>query len=559
MAMRIVKLLPILFCIPIANAQWSMDPTSPMRPCPSQIFRKQLASVGDAEGNWYLFWTEAREGPDSERVYGQKLNAQGYPQWEANGREIYSHPTNRITQIQVARVSDERIFVVSLPAFFVGSDLYNDTLWVTALNNDGEPAWGGHVPMRSDPDTVRWVQDLNLIADDQGGAFVSWKVRPGGSNLEHLAMNRITSAGAWAWGSNALTIPDTEMILLTAYRHVLARDGEDGVYVAWSRHLTGSPVRLQRFAGDGEAIWPALEVSAGATGTGSIADRLNMVEDGDGGVVLLWGDAVDTSTGDLFVARVDDSGDRVWSPPVKPLCMATGLQRRAHIARSDGHLFFVWEDWRSSPSTSATYVQRLNMDGGPVWDTDGSEVPLESWPNTTPHMVATSSGGGIIVVANGPSARYHAQRIALDGSTPWPSHHVMAVQGLGNTAGSRTVHPDQAGGAVTFWTNGNSLFGASVTDQGAPGSTVGIQEQQPLTPLSAWPVPTVDVLYMRLPTAHYVDVITVYKVDGRTVQVPFTGVGGDVFQLDLTTLSPGVYAAQVLVDAKRYHARFVKE
>lgn len=557
--MRFYFLPILLFVHSIASSQWSADPAVPMRPCTSQIDRLELATITDETGNWYLFWIEARQGPNSASIYGQKVDPQGQRLWEADGRLIHAHPNHRITYFSVARVASDRMMVAALPMFFVGSNSFNDTLWVSAFDNDANDVWPSAVPIRCDPDTIRSVKAPTLVSDGTGGAFLSWHVRNGTQTMEQLAMNRIDAQGEWMWGDAALAVPGSDMLLSTGLRiHQMVRDGGDGVFLAWSRQVGLAPVYVQRMSGTGAAPWSsAVDVSFGYPGIGP-GGPVELVEDGEGGVYLAWSDAVDTNEGNIHAARVDADGSLLWTPSVKTVCAAPGLQRYVRLSKSGSDLFFVWEDWRASISTSQAYAQRIAPDGTAAWAADGVDTELDSWPNVRPQIISRADGGAY-VVATGTSARNVLQRISADGSTAWAEQYELATSASGATSSdTRRVLEDQAGGMVVFWLRNPAIFGTSVRPDGTAGTTVSIDEHISRS-LSIWPVPANEQVRMHVASGVVADQVITWSADGRIAPVSWFREQDDVLRLDVRDLTAGIYIVRIGNGADQQVARFIKE
>jgi len=379
---------------------------------------------------------------------------------------------------------------------------------------------------------------LRMACYADGNAYVTWTHTP--LNVSVCSVNRVTADGNTPWGFNGINAPASG----GAKTIVVAGDG--GAYLTW-RVAAQSRLRTNRIRADG--TWAFSETVLLPPEPGTQVTEFEMVADGDKGAVISW--RMFDSTNDLYMTSLDSTGVPKWGPAVKPICQAPGTQSEFRFQRDEDHLFAVWRDGRTG--AQGIYAQKFDMAGDPLWTTDGVQLIGTEGSTNTPNMAPMLDGGIMVTVTE---FGYRGYRVAPDGSMAWSSH----VQVAGPvTQLDRSVMATSENDAVSFWQHSASVFGARILATGALAGAVGIDEQWRTSPLHTWPVPSADVLYMRLPTAHSVVAIPVFNVDGRMVPVPFTRVGDDVLQLDLTTLSPGVYVAQVLVDAKRHHARFVKE
>lgn len=91
-----------------------------------------------------------------------------------------------------------------------------------------------------------------------------------------------------------------------------------------------------------------------------------------------------------------------------------------------------------------------------------------------------------------------------------------------------------------------------------PVST-GVDEHVPLRTLAAWPVPTHDHLYLRLPVGNGVWTVTVHAADGRTVALPMDLPRDGTMRLTVSGLTAGAYVVHAVRDGRQYQARFVVE
>lgn len=169
-----------------------------------------------------------------------------------------------------------------------------------------------------------------------------------------------------------------------------------------------------------------------------------LVPDGAGGSFVAWADRRDGASWDIYLQRLDASGNALWAPDGLPVCRAPGNQRSPRlVGDGTGGVFAVWADSRSAANLA--YAIRLLADGSvaPGWAPDGN--PVLAPPVAVPLSVidvATDGSGGIFVL-NGASVT-RVQRLGGDGApaTGWaPEGVVVLADEHGADYSSRFRHP----------------------------------------------------------------------------------------------------------------------
>jgi len=129
--------LGLLYPFFYSFGQWSIDPANPGIVCNESGSQSSVRAFSDGNEGVFVFWLDGRSGANRE-VYGQRYNADGYTQWESNGRLIVSHP-NLITSFTAARYETGDI----LFGWLTQSATLNlpDTLRLHKLGRDGEKLW----------------------------------------------------------------------------------------------------------------------------------------------------------------------------------------------------------------------------------------------------------------------------------------------------------------------------------------------------------------------------------------------------------------------------------
>jgi hypothetical protein len=93
----------------------------------------------------------------------------------------------------------------------------------------------------------------------------------------------------------------------------------------------------------------------------------------------------DTTSGDIYVARVNSNGE-VIDPNGFSVCMAPGNQSRSKVSYGDGNFFVLWEDERNFDSTGYDIYGSRITSSGVVLDPDGKRVTSFSYQEEAPNL-----------------------------------------------------------------------------------------------------------------------------------------------------------------------------
>jgi hypothetical protein len=117
------------------------------------------------------------------------------------------------------------------------------------------------------------------------------------------------------------------------------------------------------------------------------------VSDGAGGMIVGWRE-IDVGGFDIFAARFDGLGNKLWGPI--SICSASGSQSALRMA-TDGYggALFTWTDDRSGVR-SDIYAQRINADGSVLWIVDGVAVAATGADAINSRIASDGDGGAVI-------------------------------------------------------------------------------------------------------------------------------------------------------------------
>ena len=272
--------------------------------------------------------------------------------------------------------------------------------------------------------------------------------------LSVLILIDVTSA---EWPSSAIQ----NLPLCTAQNEqhfpVLITDGENGAIVAWSDARNANrDIFVQRVNATGDLLWKADGIPL--CDLPSSQSWPLIVNDTKGGAILVWGDTRHGNQ-DSYAQRIDADGNKLWGSEGIPVCTHPTLQDDLNaIADGAGGVIVVWEDWRNG--NQDIYAQRIDSTGKILWQTNGVPVYSGDGDQYDPTLIADGEGGAIFAWwdISTPDWNIFAQRLSAEGVPMWhantdsESGPVPLCTAMGNQ-GAPVAVSDQNGGVFFVWSD----------------------------------------------------------------------------------------------------------
>lgn len=314
----------------------------------------------------YQVFSWLRTEGDITRVYVQKLNNLGEPAWDLSGKVVCEFSNS---QTEPAILADEKGGLWS--SWTDQRDPRSAQVYLQHINGNGLPllnARGLGLIAKHSSEYAR-LANPTVIASRAGHFFVAWEDYRSGEKDPDIYIQKLSPDGESVWrrGGIAVCMAPGEQ-----NRPILIDDGVGGVIVSWLDRRNGSDdnIYAQRIGDDGKLLWRSDGVQVcGANGDQS---SLRGVPDGKEGVVLCWVDArtIAETDFDLYIQRVDHSGEALWEKDGKPFARYKGLQVSPSLVSDEqGGAFIAWMDSRGEYSN--IFVQHINEFGIYEWEYGG--------------------------------------------------------------------------------------------------------------------------------------------------------------------------------------------
>ena len=359
--------------------------------CTAVGFQSYPVLVPDGSGGAIVAWDDDRTGTGVSRIYAQRVNASGVPQWTANGVQLASGGGGQARPIIATDGAGG--------AIVAWEDYRNGELDIFAqrilANGAKDPAWP--VAGRAVALAAGEQETPVMAVDGNGGAFVAWSQSGNGLTRDVYVQHVLVSGAidpAWPAGGR-LMIPGMDPYDQAS--PAMVPDGSGGAIVCWD-DLRGSSVDIYAHhvlaSGALDPAWPSTgRALTLATGNQQLS---RAVPDGAGGAVVTWQDTR-ADAGDIYAGHVLSTGtaDPAWPDSGRAISTAGLLQfPPVIVADGAGGAVIAWEDRRSGAGPFGEdgdiYAQGVKANGqlgeNPVAVPDESsfDLALESpRPNPT--------------------------------------------------------------------------------------------------------------------------------------------------------------------------------
>lgn len=485
----------LLFVLAMANvasparAQWGMNGTRLYSATNFRLY--DPLCIGDGTGGAYFALRRSPIAGDQVRVLRWDRFGFLAPGWDANGL-VLPHPTN------TSDFRDDGCLQIDGSVSVVWERSGENRIHLTRLRPDGTvaPGWSLDVAAAPGVSTQR-VAKICRTPDD--GNFVLWQA--GGLDSWDVWMTRLTATGQTApgWpaaGHEVGAGPGMQY----ATSPVISDDG-DGAWLAYFSNLSSTDadvfvLRTDAYGNpaDGFPLYGLQPThAAGAQAQPWLA------RDGADGVFVAWCDAR-SGAGiadpelqnyyDIYLQHLTGTGGVApgWPADGLPVCIWPGSQQAPEVlADGGGGAYVGWEI--SGPQGQTIHVQHVLADGSlaPGWPTGGKRMfGIDTYADNM--TLVTDQMGGVFVCGElfdvGSEWRVYVQHVTYGGGydAVWGAMGVPLVTPLD---GHDEVYPRMTtslpGSVIVCWNDVRSgtdeAYASRVTLDGVVAATVSLASQ----------------------------------------------------------------------------------
>jgi hypothetical protein len=330
--------------------------------CTAANFQSHHRIVSDGSGGAIVTWDDARTG--NSKIYAQRVNAGGVPQWTPNGVLLTNSLPGQARPIIVSNGA--------AGAIVAWEDVRNGDYDIVAqrilASGALDPAWpaAGRVIAPLLPGAQEWPA---IAADDSGGAVVAWAQWDGGGRVIRVHHLRATGALDPAWPVSGRTL--STGFFDDQANPAIVPAGAGGVLVSWDDNRNSTrDIYAQHVLPTGviDPVWPAAGCALGLLVSPNFKWP-RMVPDGARGAIVTWEDERNDE-GDIFAQHVTIGGavDPAWPAAGRAVCTAGRFQvLPAIVSDGAGGAVIAWDDHRNGfggyGEDDDIYVQHVRGNG----------------------------------------------------------------------------------------------------------------------------------------------------------------------------------------------------
>lgn len=364
---RLLTIAALFACIINLQAQWNNDPqvnTQLTSSSGADIIPK--TDVTNTGASYVSYLSNASGNYD---VFLQKLDSKGYFEW-AEPFLVSDHQ-------QQSWVSDYAMKTDGAGnAIITFSDIRNGNpdIFLYKVSPEGSHQWGENGITCYTSSMPEY--EPRLAVTSENAAIVTF-IHPTTAGSDELVIYGANESGEPMFGEQGMTyIPEGDTFFADPYV-VPAQDGN--FIVVYSKN-TGSSMypnrhlRAMKFNNSGNELWSEVVVS-NAGGISQSTD-LNVIPDGNGGVVISWNDDRDNDMqSSAFTQWVNSEG--IAQYPQNGLELITTAATNCYDPRAvvnpDGRVMVFWTQKNSNKSLAGLYGQLVSSEGERLWTDNGAE------------------------------------------------------------------------------------------------------------------------------------------------------------------------------------------
>ena len=319
--------------------------------------------VSDGVGGAIIVWKDERNllttGKD---IYAQRIDSNGNFLWDPDGVPI--------STVDDDQVSPELVSDGAGGAIITWHDWRDRSsteidIYAQRVDSNGTSLWTANGTSICSANQIQHSADI--ISDDAGGAIIIWN----DDRNDGIYAQKINSLGEIQWSLDGILIANN------AHRPHFISDGEGGAIITWQDNRIGNlglDIYIQKVNATGDIQWTPNGIPIST----EQYDQNNpqIVADGAGNIIIAWEDDRKQDDTDIFVQKVNASGDIQWTPNGTAINTMNNYQSYPQIV-SDGQggAIISWTDIRTYvDSDMDIYIQRVNSTGDTLWAQNGTEI-----------------------------------------------------------------------------------------------------------------------------------------------------------------------------------------
>jgi len=301
--------------------------------------------ISDGAGGAIVAWQDDRDVLSLQDIYAQRISGKGELLWGKKGKILISANGD---QVDLALISDGAGGAILAWTDYRRGDR-NPDIYAQRVDAKGNPLWKEDgVLICGAPDIQRTPR---LIADEAGGAVVSWTDKGGGSY--DIYAQRVNKSGRPLWMTDGIPINQLGRTQQNP------RFGNEAI-LAWEDYRYGN---WDIFAGavdpSGKLRWGEEGVPVALIPHTQYAPQ--MVSWKNGSVIIAWEDYRSGKQYEIYIQKLNREGDFSWAENgIKLQTKGGGRAPKILADFSENSFYLFWEDYAGGGK--AIYGQKFIVD-----------------------------------------------------------------------------------------------------------------------------------------------------------------------------------------------------
>lgn len=429
----------ILFLCSITSsltAQWSGISNINNPICTQAYDQQNQKIVEDGNGGAIIIWEDYRNDPTqtSADIYAQRIDKNGFIKWTTDGI-IICNATGHQSNPNISYANGKVVIIWN------DSRNGNTDIYAQLIDTSGNILWTNNgVPVISKTSTQN---DGKVIMSTTGNIYVVYQDSSAG-NWDIYAQ-KLNSSGVQQWGSNGAVVCNAGYDQKNA-RLELAPTG--GIYIVWQDKRNGAnyDIYCQKLDETGVRQW---NVAGNGNWVCSIAGTQSnpKIEPFGTGFITAWQDNRTGGGYDIYAQYIDANGIAQWTSNGKAICTALDNQSALDIKSTGNSAFIVWKDFRNT-SNYDIYMQKIDLSGNTLWTNNGIVVSNAIYDQINPN-IDTDNTNAYVVWQDSSAGEWniYASKIDANGNILW---NTIVCNAIDNQTDAKNIY-DNNGGTILVW------------------------------------------------------------------------------------------------------------
>lgn len=543
------KSILLIINIPlILNAQWSSS-SSINNPVCTQSYNQQNAKiVEDGNGGTIIVWEDYRNDPTQTNadIYAQRIDKNGFIKWTTDGIAICN---------QSAHQSNPNIAYANGKIAIIWNDTRNGNtdIYTQMIDTSGNTLWTTNgVPVITKASTQN---DGKVIMSNAGNVYVVYQDSSAG-NWDIYAQ-KLNSSGVQQWGTNGAVVCNAGYDQKNARLEIA---GSGGIYVVWQdkRNSANYDIYCQKLDESGNRLWNVAGNGNWICSTSGTQSNPKIEPFGTG-FITAWQDNRTGGGYDVYAQYIDDNGLSQWTANGKAICTATDNQSAIDMKSTGNTVFIVWKDFRNTLNYDI-YMQKIDLTGDSLWATNGIVISNANYDQINPN-VATDNTNAYVVWQDSSAGEWNTYAAKIDGSGNilW---NTVVCNAPNNQTDAKNIY-DNNGGTILVWkdkrneiTSGWDIYAQKIFSNGSLNNILSYDSQEMFA--KTFPNPAKNEIYVQIFNSASAHEINISTINGKEIIKESTNFA--LKKIDISSLPEGIYFITVKNNkGDNFTTKFIKQ